>query len=385
MRYDCAVWLAERPGLTAEKKLQILERLGTSEAVWNADEQELRTVGGMSKRQMSALLEKDLAHAQMILRDCERHGIRPVSIEEERYPQPLRDLKDAPLVLYVRGTLPDWSRTIAIGMVGTRRATEYGLRATRWLAGNLARCGCVIVSGMARGIDGESSRGAIEAGGIPVAVLGCGADVVYPPEHKQLMEDIIAHGAVVTEYPPGTEPRGWHFPQRNRIISGLSRGLIVIEAPKKSGALITADRALEQGRDVFAVPGSIGAKESVGTNLLIREGAAELVTCAADVLAHYPEDSKKLVPVQRRTERQTRQAKRPENKRPHKESGIRLSQQEQSILTAVCNGADSVDEIIDRTGMTASGVLAGLTMLEINGMVKRSGSSVQPAENGQWD
>ena len=373
MNHEYAIWLAERPGCSAELRMQLLERFGTAQAVWESTERELMEIPGLRQRQRESLLQKGLEQAKLILRDCARQNIRVISMEETDYPAPLRDLADAPIVLYVRGTMPDWENTIAVGIVGTRRATSYGLNASRWLAANLAHAGCTIVSGMALGIDGQANLGALEADGTTVAVLGCGADVCYPPAHKELMARIIEHGAVITEYPPGTEPKSYHFPLRNRIMSGLSRGVIVIEAPAKSGALITADRALEQGRDVFAVPGNINSPQSAGTNRLLREGGAELVTCAADVLAHYPEESKQLTPTKALPDLSRRRKERPAAVRP---SSVILSPTEQRILDSVRRGADSTDAIIEETGMSASHVLAALTMLEINGMLRRDGARV---------
>lgn len=373
MNHEYAIWLAERPGCSAELRMQLLERFGTAQAVWESTERELMEIPGLRQRQRESLLQKGLEQAKLILRDCARQNIRVISMEETDYPAPLRDLADAPIVLYVRGTMPDWENTISVGIVGTRRATSYGLNASRWLAANLAHAGCTIVSGMALGIDGQANLGALEADGTTVAVLGCGADVCYPPAHKELMARIIEHGAVITEYPPGTEPKSYHFPLRNRIMSGLSRGVIVIEAPAKSGALITADRALEQGRDVFAVPGNINSPQSAGTNRLLREGGAELVTCAADVLAHYPEESKQLTPTKALPDLSRRRKERPAAVRP---SSVVLSPTEQRILDSVRRGADSTDAIIEETGMSASHVLAALTMLEINGMLRRDGARV---------
>ena len=373
MNHEYAIWLAERPGCSAELRMQLLERFGTAQAVWESTERELMEIPGLRQRQRESLLQKGLEQAKFILRDCARQNIRVISMEETDYPAPLRDLEDAPIVLYVRGTMPDWENTISVGIVGTRRATSYGLNASRWLAANLAHAGCTIVSGMALGIDGQANLGALEADGTTVAVLGCGADVCYPPAHKELMARIIEHGAVITEYPPGTEPKSYHFPLRNRIMSGLSRGVIVIEAPAKSGALITADRALEQGRDVFAVPGNINSPQSAGTNRLLREGGAELVTCAADVLAHYPEESKQLTPTKALPDLSRRRKERPAAVRP---SSVILSPTEQRILDSVRRGADSTDAIIEETGMSASHVLAALTMLEINGMLRRDGARV---------
>lgn len=376
MKHAYAVWLAERPGLPPEQKIQLLEHFGSAEAVWKGTEQDYMSIPGLKKNCREALLQKGLEHAYIILRDCAKQDIRVLSIEDPEYPNPLRDLPDAPAVLYVRGTLPDWDHTLAIGIVGTRRATAYGRGASHWLSANLAHAGCVIVSGMALGIDGEANRGAIEADGTTIAVLGCGADICYPPAHKKLMADIAAHGAIVTEYPPGTEPRPHHFPQRNRIISGLSRGLIVIEAPTKSGALITADRALEQGRDVFAVPANINSPKSAGSNQLLREGA-ELVTCAADVLSHYPEESRYLVPTASLPDRAQKRSDQPKQTKPvHRPESIRLSADERAVLDAVRGGADSRDAVINATGRSASRVLTCLTTLEVNGLLRQEGARV---------
>ena len=373
MNHEYAIWLAERPGCSAGLRMKLLEHFGTAQAVWESTERELMEIPGLRQRPRESLMEKGLEQAKLILRDCARLDIRVISMEDTDYPAPLRDLEDAPIVLYVRGTMPDWENTIAVGIVGTRRATSYGLNASRWLAANLAHAGCTIVSGMALGIDGRANLGALEADGTTVAVLGCGADVCYPPAHKDLMARIVEHGAVITEYPPGTEPRAQHFPMRNRIMSGLCRGVIVIEAPEKSGALITADRALEQGRDVFAVPGNINSPQSAGTNRLLREGGAELITCAADVLSHYPEESRHLTPTKALPDLSRRRKERPA---PTPPSRITLSAAEQTVLDAVKSGADSTDAIIEETGMMASRVLAALTMLEINGMLRRDGARV---------
>ncbi len=378
-----AIWLAERPGCTPEQRIALMEWFGSAEAVYRAEEEDYRAVRGIGKRQREALSQKELEHAEVILRDCAKYGIRVISIEDDEYPQPLRDLTDAPIVLYVRGTLPDWEQTIAIGIVGTRRATEYGRNASRWLSGQLAHAGCVIVSGMALGIDGQANRGALDADGMTIAVLGCGLDICYPPAHRQLMEDIAAHGALISEYPPGTEPKGFHFPQRNRIMSGLCRGVIVIEAPRKSGALITADRALDQGRDVFAVPGNINSPQSAGTNQLLREGGAELVTCAADVMSHYPEESKWLTATKTvpRMPGRTHSAERTQQQiPPQSKETIGLSPEEQTVLQTIRSGANCVDAIVEAAGLTASQTLACLTMLEINGRIRRTGATVQCIE-----
>lgn len=205
-----------------------------------------------------------------------------LTLEDSAYPAVLREIADPPEPLYVRGTLDEQDRA-AVAVVGARRASAYGLAVAEWLGRELVRHRVTVVSGMARGIDGAAHRGALMAGGRTIAVLGCGPDVVYPAEHVDLMGQIIESGAVVTEFPPGTPPLPHHFPQRNRIISGLSLGVVVIEGRERSGALVTADFALDQGREVFAVPGSIFGETSYLPHRLLQEGAKP-VTTVDDIL-----------------------------------------------------------------------------------------------------
>ena len=230
--------------------------------------------------------------------DCAAKGVRMVAIGDPEYPPNLAQIYSPPILLYYRGTLAADAERIA--MVGARRFSKYGESVAQSFGEALARGGFTVVSGAARGIDSASHRGALKAGRT-IAVLGCGVDVAYPPENRGLLAEIAAHGAVLSEYPPGTPPLPAYFPMRNRIISGLSRGVIVVEAAEKSGSLITAEQALQEGRDVFAVPGSIYSATSLGCHRLIQQGA-KLVTSAADVLVEYgiePEAKKrkKLPPM----------------------------------------------------------------------------------------
>ena len=221
-----------------------------------------------------------------MLEDCARDGQFLLTMDDAGYPARLRNIYDPPLLLYGKGSLPLFDDEVAVTVVGTRDCTPYGVRAASQLGYELARQGALLVSGMAKGIDGEALKGALRAGGFTAAVLGGGADVVYPAANRRLYEDIAATGVILSEYPPGTEPKGDHFPVRNRLLSALSLATVVVEAPEKSGALITAATALEQGREVFAVPGPFDAPKSRGCNALIREGAG-LVCEAWDVLSFY--------------------------------------------------------------------------------------------------
>jgi len=211
------------------------------------------------------------------------HDMKAVIYGSEDYPEILVNIPDPPAVLFYRGDLEGFLRIPAIAVIGSRRCTSYGERVAKQLARDFVRNGVAVVSGLARGIDGEAHRGALEAGGITMAVLGNGLDLCYPPEHVRLSEKILEKGVLLSEYTPGTEPARYRFPERNRLISGFSRGVVVVEAGKRSGTMITVNTALDQGKDVFAVPGEVTRALSMGTNMLLRDGAGIVLT-AADVL-----------------------------------------------------------------------------------------------------
>ena len=270
------VWLSEVKGLTNRSKLLLLDHFGSPENIYYADEDEYRLVEGIEPRQIALLAEKPMEDADRILGACSRLGLRLLTMQDADYPVRLRNIFEPPCLLYVKGQLPVIDEEVAVAMVGTRKASPYGVEAAEKIAYGLSRQGAVVISGAAAGVDSASHRGALRAGGKTIAVLGNGLDVVYPAENAWLYRDIAASGALISEYPPGTAAEAWHFPVRNRIISGLSLATIVVEAPEKSGALITANTALEQGRDVFAVPGPIDAPLSRGCNRLIADGAAFL-------------------------------------------------------------------------------------------------------------
>ncbi|HPC82334.1 MAG TPA: DNA-processing protein DprA [Thermoanaerobaculaceae bacterium] len=224
--------------------------------------------------------ERMLERVPAMLAELAARGWRWLAAGDPEFPAPLAELSDPPLGLFMRGTVPPGP---GVAIVGARRASAYGREVAEWFGGELARAGVTVVSGMARGVDAAAHRGALAAGGPTVAVWGCGPDRVYPPEHAELAEQIAAHGALVTEYPPGSPPLAHHFPERNRIIAGLARVVVVVEAEARSGALITARLALDEGREVLAVPGSVFSPLSAGPNGLLRAGAAPALT-ATDVL-----------------------------------------------------------------------------------------------------
>lgn len=281
-----------------------------------------------------------------------------LTLKDVGYPSNLTTLPDPPAVLYVRGSLWQEDRA-AVAVVGTRRASPYGLQTARRLSQELALAGITVVSGLAEGIDGAAHQGALEAGGRTIAVLGHGLHTVYPPQHRQLADRIAASGALVSEYPPETPIQAWHFPSRNRIISGLSLGVVVVEAPLKSGALITARLALEQGREVFAVPGPAGSPKSQGTHALLKDGA-RLAEGVEDIL-------EELAPQLAAQLCRWRSRKPRSDKRPGRAA---LSSLEQRVYDCIpVAGRTPVEVLMQATRLPAAGLLPILTDLEMKGLV----------------
>jgi DNA processing protein len=289
-------WLALKmaPGLGARTAGRLIERFRTPEAVLRASRSELEAAGvagAVAQSIASGCAFEDAVQQQAKMRQC---GAALVSIADPRYPRRLREIFDPPVTLFARGRLELLER-LMLGVVGTRRPTPYGIAVAERLGGDLARAGLVIASGMARGIDTASHRGALAAGGDTVAVLGCGVDVVYPSENRRLAAEIVEKGLLLSEFPMGAPAFPQNFPIRNRIISGMASGILVVEGAQYSGSSITARLALEQGREVFAVPGSIVSKMSWGPNLLIKQGA-KLVQDWNDVVVELaPADRRELI------------------------------------------------------------------------------------------
>lgn len=385
------IWLHELKGLPTHRKLALLEHFGSPEDVYYAEEGDYLQVEGMTPRLAEALADKSCDIADRILGDCDRLHLRILTLQDADYPVRLRNVYEPPCLLYVRGRLPVIDEEAAVAMVGTRGATPYGLETAESLSFALAKQGALIVSGGARGIDSAAHRGALRAGARTVAVLGGGTDVAFPSENERLFRDIEAAGALLSEYPPGTRPLGAHFPVRNRIISGLCLATVVVEAPERSGALITARTALEQGRDVFAVPGPINAAESRGCNRLIANGEAALAADASDILweyeARFPHKLRRAhVELPRQLGYQARQeaeaAKRKKQPEPEgspealpvldlrKADG--LTDDQTSLLRILKDGAMQVDDLIEAAALPTRRVLSALTVLEIEGFVAQS-------------
>lgn len=394
------LWLAHRPGLNDHKKLVLLEHLGSPENVYDGQESEYREVEGISPGGIEALFDKNLEPYTQALETCQKENIRIITIRDEQYPDRLKSIYDPPLVLYYKGTLPNFDGNPTIAIVGTRKASAYGQTVARDMGMEITRCGGLVVSGLATGIDAAAMDGAILAGGRTVGVLGCGADVVYPRSNRELFAKTEANGCILSEFLPGTDPVRWNFPRRNRIISGLSNGVVVVEAPEKSGSLITARCALDQGRDVFAVPGNIDLAGFAGSNRLLREGAGA-VSSGWDVMSEYmsmfPDkirrdvrpasgfDAPKEVPEAPKKVAQKPQIprKQPEKTKKDIDNGASapyidlkttlqgLSTEEQAIVTAIGTGERLLDEVIAECGLPSGKLISTLTMLEMKRIIVR--------------
>lgn len=281
--YDVWLSLHMQPGESVHRSL--FEVFGSAYDVYSADAGAYEAAG-IPEPLAAKLCDKSLERPVAIMDYCTRAGVALATEGCDGYPARLADIANPPYLLYIRGKMPDIDSCVSISVVGTRSMSEYGKRAAYKISYELSAAGAVIVSGMALGIDSVAACAALDSGGQTVAVLGCGVDMAYPAQHKRLMDSIIAHGAVISEFAPGTRPDGRNFPLRNRIISGLGLGTLVVEADTQSGALITARTALVQGRDIFAIPGNIGETNADGTNALLRDGA-NMVLSSRDIIRVY--------------------------------------------------------------------------------------------------
>ncbi len=396
------IWLATRTGLSDRVRKELLEHFRDPEDMYFAAEDAFDHLDKISREVKDALADKDLSEARQILDQCTRSDIHILTYQDAAYPLRLKNIPDPPMVLYYRGNLPDCDASPLIGVVGTRKASAYGLGVAKRMGYQIAKCGGTVVSGMASGIDGAAMQAALTAGGCVIGVLGCGVDVVYPQANRGLYADVERYGCLISEFPPGSAPEGWHFPKRNRIISGISCGVLVVEAPLRSGSLITARSAADQGRDVFVVPGNIDVLTFAGSNRLIREGAM-LVTTGWEIMceyeaqypdkiiredapskqAGYPDEAAKSGEADKKAEKPVKKHAAPEPEKKVIDNGGSapysdlnkpkpvLSQTEQRIVDALTREPRLVDDVIAETQLQAAGVLSALTMLEIRGLVTR--------------
>lgn len=328
---------------------RLMETFGDVTSIWSASRSDLIAAGLDSTTSANLLRIREQTDFVAYFSKLDQHGARLIVPSDADYPSSLRLLPDAPLVLFARGALLP-ADEMAVAIVGTRSATAYGKEAAKMLASELASARVTIVSGLAHGIDAAAHRAALEAGGRTIAVLGCGIDRVYPNDHASLANKITTSGAVLTELPLGSQPEGHHFPRRNRIISGLSLGVIIAEAPEKSGALITASFALEHGREVYAVPGSIFSAASLGVHRLIQDGA-KIVTTVGDILADLKVTNEQIM---------TRAAVA---------ETLPLTDTQMALLRAFGADAIHMDDLVRTTGLTTSAAISALTSLELQGYV----------------
>lgn len=280
------IWLAERLGAANKNAQELLKRFGSVFEIYRADAEQLTGFDRDGNEKFGVLTDKRLDDAERILYVCDKQNIEIIPMDDERYPARLRQIQDPPIVLYARGLMPQFDRLLCIGIVGTRKMSEYGCHSAYKISYGLASAGVITVSGMALGVDSVSACAALAAGGHTVAVLGSGVDRPYPQRHRLLYEELIRRGTVISEYSPGSAPTRYTFPQRNRIISGLCQGTFIVEGDFDSGAMITARDALVQGRELFALPGNVGSPNSNGTNALIRDGAHPVLR-AEDILNEF--------------------------------------------------------------------------------------------------
>lgn len=348
------LWLSGIPGIGSVRFKKLVNYFGSAENVFESSRDELFKSGILNERLIETVIAaRKTDNMNNYLKIMKENDVKVYTILEDEYPRNLKEIHDPPPVLYVKGDIKEEDEC-AIGIVGSRKATDYGIRTAGRLAERLAGLGITIVSGLALGIDSASHKGAVNAKGRTIAVLGCGLKYVYPKSNTWLSRDILKNGAIISEYPFETEARPENFPARNRIISGMSLGVVVVEAGEKSGSLITADFALEQGREVFAVPGNISSPNSKGTNTLIKNGA-KLVSNIDDILEELNLD---IIYKENNNINNT---------------GIEAGIEEKAVLDSLREAGRDMDAIVSKTGLTPAKVMSTVTMLELRGLIQQSG------------
>ena len=365
------IWLSQKNVISRAKAALLEDYLGSIEAVYEADPSAYAGIKEISRTCAMALCDKSLAEAEKIISDCEKLGIRILTCDDSDFPASLSTLSSPVQVLYTLGTVPDWDDMLGIAVVGTRRNTEYGQVAAERISRELAEKGITIISGMAAGIDSFALKSALRIGAPTVAVMGCGLDSAYPPENRRLMDSIIKTGCAMSEYPPFSPPLKSHFPERNRIVCGLSDGVLAVEAPYRSGTLITTRYAKESGRTIFAVPGNIFAANSKGTNMLIKQGAVA-TTCAADILDEFPIRAARLKPFEKK-EVPPKPVKEEKKTAPQFDG---LDDDSRKIAELLVEKDMHIEEIAARADMTIAELNGILPLLEIDGIIRKLAGNI---------
>ena len=384
------LWLSAQSGVSAQAKAALIDHYKDAENAFFAPDGEYEKIPGISRTEAERLEKRDLSVVEQILADCTAQRIDIITMQDASYPKLLRDIYAPPVVLYVKGRLPDFEAVPTIAVIGTRKASSYGLKMGRSIAYEIAKSGGAVISMLGDGVDSKAAEGCIMADGCCIGVLGTGHGGEHP-----LYRDIVSTGALISEYPPKTPSQRHFFRDRNRIASGLSRGLVVIEAPERSGALLFAATALEQGREIFALPGNADSPNSVGCNELIKQGVKP-VTCGWDVMSEFeylfpdrikkPEGKTKLPEIEEGEAKETVPAAPIPQKATIKavdkaesagyidlrEQLSGLSEDQLKIISAIDSNDTHIDDIIEKSGMSTAKVLAQLTVLEIKGFVRRS-------------
>ena len=407
------IWLSLRCTVGTKDFRRIVEKYDDPFDVYRLEEEEIERLEGVSPSLKLKLMDRSLEEAYSVLKYCKHKRVDIIPYNHKLYPARLRSIEDPPVLLYVAGKMPDMNDRLCVAMVGTRKVSEYGRDTAYRMAYELASAGAVIVSGMALGVDGIAACGALASGGETVAVLGCGISVVYPKNHTKLKDGIVKQGAVITEYPPFEAPHGYNFPKRNRIISGLCQGVVVIEGSSSSGALITASRAVEQGRELFALPGKVGEENSEGPNELIKNGALVALS-ADDVIDHFDflyhtcidygglrKSKKDAFPVEKALDKYGLSEKPSKRSRIRAEEittesrpveGQQKAEKRAEPISAECDNSEKTLEGLDENcrkvfsampldkavtpdgfeveGISIADVITALTMLEISGLVQ---------------
>ncbi len=364
------IWLTQK--ISSSRKIaEITEYFGGAENIYNCGQDEL--VRHVRSDVARALCDKSLEAAEKIYEDTVKCGAFVVTIDDEEYPDALKKIYDPPHVLYARGNLFGLENAVCVGVVGTRMCDDYGMRVTYDICRGLARNKVMIISGLANGVDSVAANAALDAGMPTIAVIGNGIDSVYPPNNEKLFKRIEKYGTILSEYPPGFGIRKWTFPQRNRIISGLSDGVLVTQAPERSGALITAHEAMENGRDVFSVPGNISNTNCIGSNKLIKDGATPVFD-AQDILNEYPGYETMKPVLLRQFIPRGEDVEEVETKKVKVSPGSPvipgITPEQMPICECIANGLYHIDDIARELSMPVNLLSSELVMLEISGVVE---------------